>query len=330
MNLKVFYLVFVFAINFDVIFGQEEFVSCRFYMDSTYGYMCEPLIYNPNGLNNFVSITGTHLPGYSDNNVANIKGTLGSNTLNIPSIICQRLRNSWSMELKYYGIQRIDDYSFNDCTILSVLSLGYNSIHTISAKAFNRNSVLEHLFLEHNKISSLPENVFLNQYNLTNLLLTGNKIIDIPKNTFKPLKKLRYLLLDANQISNLQFEWFENLSNLAYLNLNNNFITNLPKNIFSQLKLIDYIGVAGNNLKTIHADSFGFLPRLEWIDAYNNQINAIDENLINYTVVRRIDLRSNFCASRSIFDDSILRDYMRAELSLCFYNYENQMSGEEL
>jgi hypothetical protein len=69
---------------------------------------------------------------------------------------------------------------------------------------------------------------------------------------------------------------------------------------------------------------------LKRLEVYNNQINAIDEKLIDNSGLEWIDTRNNSCSSKEIADDSTNRDTMRAELRVCFENFENLMAGKVL
>lgn len=324
MNSKFLLAIIVVVSNINLIYGQ---LSCS-YNTTYFGYTCFLSINNPSGLNNFASIGGTHLPGYSDTDVKKVEGVSGSNTANVPSIICQKFSNSLEIDLRGLYIQRVDDYSFNDCTKIVNINLYINQITSVSANAFSRNLDLEYIYLLFNQLTSLTENVFLNQNKLLWLSLWNNRISDPPKYLFKGLINLHTLWLENNQIRNIKVEWFETLQKLDQLILDGNYITDIPKNAFNKLTNIRLISLLGNNLKMIHADSFGFLPKFESLNFRDNQINAIDENIVNYTILNNINLIGNLCANRQITDNSVSRYYMRAEMGQCFINYENAMSGK--
>ncbi|KAL7043529.1 hypothetical protein ACKWTF_001559 [Chironomus riparius] len=249
MNLKSIFSFLIFAINFDAIFGR---LSCN-YVVLPSGYTCNLTINNPFGLNIFVNINGTHVSGYTDSDVLRVVRAAGSNTPNIPSIICSKFMNVEHIELQSITIFNVDDYSFAGCTALTFLTLAGNFVSTIHENAFQRNLNLHTLYLLRNQLTTLPENVFQHQQKLNTL--------------------------------------------------------------------------CGNSLTTIRADSFGFLPNLVFADVTFNAINAIDENFINNTDISRIDMRGNFCANKDIFDPSISRDIMRADLRECFNNFQTTMSG---
>lgn len=326
MNSKVMLTIFILAINFNLIFGQ---ISCN-YNVTVFGYTCDLVINNPNGLNNFASIGGVHVPGHLDSDVIRIMTTSGSISTNIPSIICSKFKNIQWMYLQSIGIRRIDDYSFIDCTAMRLLDFRFNEISFVHEKAFNRNLNLLYLYFHNNQLTTLPENVFQNLQRLEILWFDYNNIADLPPKIFRPLTSLNSLDFKSNQLRSIRPEWFELLPSMKYLYMASNFIADIPKNAFVNLKNLDSFSVASNNIKMIHADSFGFLPNLKYINVDNNQVNAVDENLIDYTGVSRVNMLGNFCANKDISDSSISRDYMRAEMRECFNNYERSMSGKLL
>lgn len=317
MNSKVSLSVFIFAISFSAIYGQ---LSCSF-SNTFHGYTCSLLIVNPDGLNNFDTVIGMHVPPLTDDDVQAVLIRPGSNSTNIPSILCQQYRNLRHIAISSIGIQRIDDFSFENCPSLTFLDLFNNQITTVHENAFLRNTQLQTLYLYNNPITTLPENLFQSQSGLVTLWLMQNRIADLPPNIFRPLQNLNELDIRTNQIRNLRPEWFANLPRLTNLVLTNNFIADLPSNVFTPLSSLTWFTIQNNDLTIVHGNSFENLPILRSINLSGNRIDAIDENLIDFTGVSFLSTIGNICSSRSITDNSITRAVMRAELSVCIRNY---------
>ena len=93
MKSKILVPILIFILNTSGSFGQNEVLSCNYKIDSFYGYTCELTIQNPNGLNNFLIIVGKHLDGKTNDDVRNVISIYGSNTTNVPSIICKLFGN---------------------------------------------------------------------------------------------------------------------------------------------------------------------------------------------------------------------------------------------
>ena len=300
---KIFWIL-TFSVSVSGIFGQEEFLHCNYYVELTNEYTCPLKIFNPYGLNNFTGINGTHLSGMTDEDVRYVYGAAGSNTPNIPSIICDTFKNTQKIEILARGVQIIDEDSFQNCKNLTHLDLKNNKIRQFHKNAFKENQKLNQLLLWFNEITELPEDPFSNLQKLVRLDFESNKITKLPENIFNPLTGLDVLYLEKNSIEVL------------------------PTNIFSSLKNMTTFWIYGNKLKIVHADSFGLLPKLIFVQMYSNQIDAIDERFINNTGINRFDVRYNLCVSKDISDTTASRGSMRADLMVCFENYEEIMSGK--
>ncbi|XP_070489894.1 leucine-rich repeat-containing protein 15-like [Chironomus tepperi] len=299
--MKVNNLILVLAIifNIDSIYGQNVVLRCVYSTNLLNGYRCDLTIINPNGLNNFTVINGTHLFLRTDSHVRYITSSSESYTMNIPSIICEKFSNTTTIELLGMGVQKIDEDSFKNCKDLSYLDLKDNNIKTIDENSFKQNFVLNYLLLWFNKITEIPDNSLASQHNLLVLDFESNQISNLTENVFKSLISLRFLYLE------------------------NNLIEELPKNIFTGLSNVLTIRMDNNSLKIIHADSFGILPTLNTVNLASNQIEAIDERFIDNTGITTLNLINNECANSNIVDITLSRLLMRTMLSQCFRNYED-------
>lgn len=315
--------------SFHLIFGQNETLQCTFtFIESE--YTCLITIINPNGLNNFIRINGTHLENKTDQDVLRIYENIETriSTKNIPSIICDTFVNVQLISYDTMEIERIDDYSFRNCKNLSTLFVWSNKITQIHANAFKENINLRDLALSDNQLTTLDENVFENLHNLYRLSLMMNKITHLPKGIFRNIKNLRILALADNQISSLEVEWFEVADNLLTLLLDNNRIEELPRGVFSRLTILPTIYLSENRLKVINSDAFSVHPNLTRVYFQNNQIEAVDERFIDNVGVTFLHLVNNKCVSSLIIDDSPSRDHMRSVLRTCFENFERLTTGE--
>ena len=327
MILKVFIPILTIIVNSTVISGQDEFVNCYFTVGSQ-GYACDLTLYNPTGLDNFTEINGTHLAGRSDEDVKNVYAGYGTNTSNVPSIICDRLVNVEAFYYQSIGAQRIDEGSFRGCKKMTFLEISYNKIAEIHENSFKENTELKTLKIWSNQLTILPEKLFESQTKLEELGLETNKIYDLPDNIFKPLTNLKDLRLNFNQITSIKPVWFETLVNLNFLYLFNNQISSIPEIAFSSLKNLTTLWLDNNRLQVIHSNSFGILPKLLTLTVFNNRIMAIDERFVDNTGINYIQMVGNVCTSKVVYDNSAERLEMRADLRVCFENFEELMTGE--
>lgn len=296
MNSK-FLLILIFWSSAGLVYGQNEVLSCDYVVNSAFGYTCALTILNPNGLNNFNGISGTHLAGKTDLDVIAIMFyKTGSNSTNFPSIICQKFPNLLRIVLNSFGLQSIDDYSFRSCKNLQYIQLRHNKINIIHENSFQNNPELLDIYLENNQISVIPEKLLLN------------------------LPKLKGLDFGRNKISSITPNIFNELISLEHLFLNENLLSDLPLNVFSSLKNMTLIYLYGNKFEIIHAYPFGVLPKLKSASLHSNKIYAIDEKFIDNTSINLIQMVGNICADKRI-EDFPTRYVLKAELKVCFDNY---------
>jgi Leucine-rich repeat (LRR) protein len=301
-------------------------LSCVYSNNSSYGYRCSLTLQNPNGLNNFTSINGTHLTGMTNSDVKYITRSSGTTT-NIPSIICDKFTNLIRSELGSYGIKTIDEKAFKNCKKLQHLSLNNNKITKIDENAFVENLELLYITFNVNQLTEVPENLFKNQQKLTELRLCASPLPDLPKNIFSSLQKLTTLHLENNKLKDLQIEWFLPLVNVQKMQLEGNLIEELPRNVFMSMTKLNTLTIYNNNLTVIRSDSFRDVNNLKTIDFKNNKIDAIDEKFIDSTGVQTLKMNNNLCVNQSITDNTVPRNAMRLALQKCFKNFDDLLLG---
>ncbi|CAG9798423.1 unnamed protein product [Chironomus riparius] len=171
-------VILIILVNFRPSLGQ--FLSCNYRNNDTYGYTCDLTIQNPNGLNNFASIGGTHLTGKTNNDVRRVLGLIGSNTTNVPSIICDKFQNSINVELYSVGIKTIDDKAFKNS--LNVIYLHNNKLKITQSDPFRSLFKLKTIYLQQNQIEAIDEKVIDNtgvqRLDITNNLCANQNIFD--------------------------------------------------------------------------------------------------------------------------------------------------------
>jgi len=314
----IFKLILIVSLKIAIIFAQIDVLACN-YTILVSKYSCLLTIKNPNELNYFININGSHLGGYRDENVKRIVGNFQPKLSYIPSRICQKFKNIESMDFTRSSIKKLDKNSFKDCKKLSSLILDLNKITKIDNNTFSMNHNLK--ILEIYKATILPENMFLRQHNLETLVLIMKSGFQLPDNIFEPLENLKIFEFKRSKITNLKINWFQSLKNLEILDLSWNKISNLPKDIFSPLKNLLSLSLDHNSLQIIKFDSFGFLPKLEALSLQYNRITAIQRLFIEKSGVRFIAMTNNGCSSESSYDNTTARRFLMLSLKMCFDNY---------
>lgn len=103
--MKVLFLISVIFVNQVAL--QQPSVSCQYFIDFMNQYTCDLTLINPNGINNFTQINGTHMTGRTNLDVLVVRGNPVSRTLIIPSIICETFSNLREIEIHDNYMQRI-------------------------------------------------------------------------------------------------------------------------------------------------------------------------------------------------------------------------------
>lgn len=263
-------LIFLLNIFVHLAKSQNEVIKCNYYLQSySNRYQCDLLIQNPNGLNNFQDISGTHLDGKTDNDVNGVYINYNSDSLNFPSIICDKFKNLGSVEISG-EVQEIHDYSLKNCINLHSLSISGN-------------------------IKKINKNAFTENINLLDLRISQTELTTLPVYVFPKLgNSLTFLSLSYNKLNNVKLEWFKALEHLETLRLDNNEIEELPLNIFVPAKNLTTFSMNFNRLKVLSAKSFYNVSKLDY--SFNdNSIEAVDENFIIQSQFIYNKFSNNFC-----------------------------------
>ncbi|CAG9800495.1 unnamed protein product [Chironomus riparius] len=197
-----------------------EKVECNYVQDE-YDYICELHITNPNGLDSFTSIDGTHLAGFGNADVVRVVRNVASYTTRIPSIICNTFTNLASFDFHNDFVASVDDNAFRGCTNLHMLSLSTNNIASLSTNAFRFNTGLWMLYLDNNRLTELPRTLLSSEEFLISLNLNGNSISTIHFDSFGDHPNLSYLSLSRNTITAFD-ERVINYSNIYSLEFTGN------------------------------------------------------------------------------------------------------------
>lgn len=319
MDLK-FCALIILWITLQSTSAADEVLQCDYFYQGDYS--CKLKILNPNGLNDFTEIKGSHNPGFMDADVVSVNSQEESSTVNIPEIICATFTNLRIISYANNEIEQIGAESFNSCKNVENIILFNNAITEIHELAFSENLKLKNLNLGQNKITILSEKLFENQVSLTSLNLISNSMTDMPNRIFRSLTNLTELDLGRNQLSNLRNDWFKELGSLEKLFLGVNNLKDLPVDVFSTLRSLTQINLGSNKLTVIKFSSFGSLSKLSNVNLEENEIDAIDEKFIDNTGVTTLIMSMNICSDRDITDLTPSRTTMKNELRKCFENYE--------
>lgn len=325
------------------VVAQQPSLNCSYFLVGEM-YACDLTIRNPNGFNNFTQIEGVHFQGYINADLELLYRGGGSESTNVPSIICETFPNLRRMQLYNLGVTEIDDTAFIGCSRLSELGLSSNRISSISASAFVHLVDIRDVNLSDNLLTTLPDNVFTSQTNLTTLDMSLNPFHDIPVELFRPLENLERLYLSYANLNAINNRWFTSnvrlndlnlasnrisvsgdsfvgLEGLKALNLAYNAINEIPSATFAPLKNLQHLHLSGNNITALHEDSFPDLANLETLDIDRNPIVTIRDGAFRGLGNLRVLTMSN-CRLQQLLSNSFADLRNLSVLSLDFNRIE--------
>lgn len=260
-------------------YGQNEFLSCTYQIDETYGYTCVLSIRNLNGVNNFTEILGTHLGNYSDIDVTRVFSHANrSITTNIPSIICRTFYKTKFLFLRELGIEVVGINALSGCENLVELQIINNFINDLPEGIFKGFSALKLLNLGSNRINQLRPQWFASMRNLQDLRLGSNNIRELPPNVFVPLRSVERIELQNNLIRAIHSDSFGVLIKFSTLTIQNNSVQAIDERFIDNTDITN-INILSNicvNLNFVDATAARTTMRTNLRPCLNNYLNLIN------------------------------------------------------
>ncbi|KAG5666386.1 hypothetical protein PVAND_014415 [Polypedilum vanderplanki] len=245
----------------------QNFLECDYQLeDST--YTCILSISNPNGFDNWTTIDGNHLEGFTNADVVNLRASYQTTT-NIPQIICSTFMN------------------------LTTISFAMSQIRTISPNTFTSCSNLVSLRVFNNFIEDLPDSLFINNGNLRSIDFTDNRITQFGANTFLNTV-LESIMMDYNEITTFETAWFLPInSTLKSLSLHSNQITKFPDSAFTHFNQLESLSLSANYLSDLPNNAFDGLENLQVLSLYGNLLTILKFEWFN-PLTNLVSLRLEF------------------------------------
>ncbi|XP_070497788.1 chaoptin-like [Chironomus tepperi] len=287
---------------------EDPQISCRYQPPTGLsGYTCILDIQNPNGHNDFTSIGGEHLDGFTNLDVERLYITF-QNTSNIPSIICLQFPNLLDFIIGSSHVRDLDDTSFAGCGRLEFLLVSGNQVQNLPQNVFAQNSNLEVAILDDNRIEQISNNVFagtrvsyvdlgknrLTFFNpswfsgvegtLEVLLIDYNNIVGFSSYVFDALVNLRELDISVNPDTVIYSQAFYGLTNLRRLYLNALELTTVNPEWFSPLTAIENIHLAYNQIRDIPDNTFDGLSTLQTLDLSMNDLAFLRSTIFGSSI----------------------------------------------
>lgn len=141
----------------------------------------------------------------------------------ITTEICTALPKIKSFVAIQQGIQVIQDYAFNNCTEVTLISMPFNNIHTLGKGIFDNTKQLQEINIHGGSLEQIDVNLLNNLGELLELVISANKLRELPVAAVKNLKKLKVLYLYSNELTDLDAEGLVgNLTSLRAVYINDN------------------------------------------------------------------------------------------------------------
>ena len=183
--------------------------TCNFiYADGVYSCFLDELVLT--SVNQPVTITGEHFPGYNNSMVGRVVIAPRSS---IPFIMTQ---------------------IFTEFGNLNTLWWVDGGLVAIQQNAFENARNLRNLYIIDNLLlTEIPANAFSGAVNLVELTMRHNRIVRVHPQAFYGVSNLIVIRLDMNHIHHLAPNVFAQLPNLREVNLNDNAVEDLDGRIFA-------------------------------------------------------------------------------------------------
>jgi Leucine-rich repeat (LRR) protein len=173
MKISIIFLAFFLKFSKSAsIIRDSDNIACTY--DSALEYTCWLDISNPNGRDDFETISGQHLSGFGNADVLTVSAYV-QNTQNVPSVICRQFPNLESLIMIYSEIQDVTADAFSECRHLVYLNLNHNAIRQLPDNWLRNSENLESLNVFDNLISEISESAFAGT-KIDNLDLTENHL----------------------------------------------------------------------------------------------------------------------------------------------------------
>lgn len=303
-------------------------LSCRYAINNN-RYTCFLTMENSGGFDNFSSISGEHLSGYSDWSVLDIRADSGNSPI-FPQIICRQFTEIiYIVIIRNIGLQRLTEHSFAHCLHLKWLELRNNFVTEVTPETLKNNVGISKFYLINTRVTTLPEDLFSNTRFLDFIDISNNPTLnDLPANIFKDLNRITWLYLNHNRLNIWRPEWTQKSSNLITLSIYQNYhIPEIPRNVINSKDLINlWIGV--NYYRSIDYFSFNDIGSVTQIHINDQPLDAIDFNFIDQAKsLQRLYMTNANCLSHDFRDFHVNRtEYLRL-LEPCFVAFDKRILG---
>lgn len=289
--MKILFVILILVIS--EVTPQTTRLECQYIIDGN-DYICNLILINPNGFDNFTHVEGTHLLGRGNDDVKTIQVDSISNSPIVPSIICDSFRNPRDIRMRGIGLRRIGENAFRNCTTVWIIELSDNHIEELHEDAFVGNLEVISLEFHANRISRLPEKLLRNNKELMLLELGNNLLSYVDPRVFSGLPNLLSINFWRNRFEKISENNFIELSGLTSLTLSSNLLTYLPENAFNGLQNLQRLDLGWNKLSYLQDNIFENLSSLLHLELTSNPLQKLATN--SFSGLRNLQsLQMDYC-----------------------------------
>ncbi|CAG9810509.1 unnamed protein product [Chironomus riparius] len=193
-------------------------------------------------------ISGTHLPGYYNDNVEAFTSTLGQIHY-FPRGLNRFFKNLKGLQISSSGLKEVHQSDLKDHTHLKNLFLSFSDLEILEENLFEFNPNLEMISLGDNKITHIHANVLDKLNNLKYLYFEGNPCISVnaindPSSLKNVIKKTRTQCVNS-EYSNL----YQKVKNLEIES--KNLFSEKLQNLENEIKMSKFSNFFQTNLQVL-------------------------------------------------------------------------------
>ncbi|KAK8759400.1 hypothetical protein V5799_002969 [Amblyomma americanum] len=195
------------------------------------------------------------------------------------------------LDLRFNGIEEVDDQFLSRFPRLLHLQLSSNKIESLSPNLFKRTRLFKAVILGNNRISTVGD-FFDNMLKLRRLVLGRNKITDIKALVKSTMPNLSHLDLERNSIGVIT-QFSASNRKIEVILLNNNNITDVEPGAFRALQKLIHLDLSRNNITFLNASIFPTDSRLEYINLSENRLCSATGTFKNTRRIKILNLSSD-------------------------------------
>ncbi|KAG4072293.1 hypothetical protein HA402_004225 [Bradysia odoriphaga] len=316
-------------------FSSSQQMTCTYSINTDFydkPYQCTLSVNNPNGLDDAISIGGTHLGTSIMDPYGNLVSTYNNDsdvqivkvvgvTKNIPSAICRQFPNVRYLDLTRTGLQIL---SATKCSKLLDLTVWYNQIKESVVDLCQYQPALQDITMSFNNITTLSDVTLKSCKNLLSFNAQINQIPSISSTFFANTPIIQKIVIGQNLITVIPNGIFNGLSKLLILYLEGLPITDLPLNIFATTNQLVILQMQYSKLKTINSKWFSnaTLQSITDVNLDGNAVNSIDPTFFTQaTNLNKFSLLNNVCYNGKITDFVAKRSTYMPGFQVCIDNF---------